>query len=161
MSVSDGGLYDNRGLKPVERVNTVLVSDGGRRSSPLSPGACSAGSRHTWTSAASKPAPFGSACSLPSSSIANAMAPGSAAPSAATAPTLWKATATGLASGTIAQIRTDMDAFSDAEIDVLSNNGYLLANTAIQVHAPFLVSKEAGRAEPPFPELKDARFAAP
>ena len=58
----------------------------------------------------------------------------------------------GLASGIIAQVRTDMDAFSDAEIDVLINHGYLLANIAIQVHAPFLVSQAVGRAEPPFPE---------
>src|SRR5262249_16858509 len=30
MSVSDGGLYDNLGLQPVERHGTLLVSDGGQ-----------------------------------------------------------------------------------------------------------------------------------
>jgi hypothetical protein len=31
-----------------------------------------------------------------------------------------------------------MDAFSDAEIAVLMNHGYLLANIAIEVHVPHL-----------------------
>ena len=30
MSVSDGGLYDNLGLQPVERHGIILVSDGGQ-----------------------------------------------------------------------------------------------------------------------------------
>ena len=39
----------------------------------------------------------------------------------------------------IATIRTDLDAFSDAEASVLENHGYLLADAAIRAHAPTLI----------------------
>jgi NTE family protein len=43
----------------------------------------------------------------------------------------------------IAEIRTDLDAFSDAEADVLENHGYLLADAAIARHAPRLATLDA------------------
>ena len=45
----------------------------------------------------------------------------------------------GLARETIAEIRTDLDAFSDAEAAVLENHGYLLADAAIRRHVPALL----------------------
>jgi NTE family protein len=45
-----------------------------------------------------------------------------------------------LVENVIAEVRTDLDAFSEAEIKVLMNHGYLLADTAIQKHQPQLVS---------------------
>src|SRR5262249_34580017 len=59
-----------------------------------------------------------------------------------------------IATTVIATIRTDMDAFSEAESAVLINHGYLLADIAIETHAPAL----AGQATPkqvPFPEWMD------
>jgi hypothetical protein len=44
------------------------------------------------------------------------------------------------ATGTVALIRTDMDAFSEAEIAVLMNHGYLLADIAVAVHTPQLIA---------------------
>jgi NTE family protein len=44
-----------------------------------------------------------------------------------------------LAKAVIGEIRTDLDAFSDAEAAVLENHGYLMADAAIQRHAPDLV----------------------
>jgi NTE family protein len=38
----------------------------------------------------------------------------------------------------IAEIRTDLDAFSDAEAQVLENHGYLLADAALRRHVPSL-----------------------
>jgi NTE family protein len=49
------------------------------------------------------------------------------------------------AKDTVARIRTDLDKFSDAEIAVLENHGYLLADIAVQVHAPELYP------QPPIP----------
>lgn len=51
-----------------------------------------------------------------------------------------------LASGTIAEIRTDLDAFSDAEAAVLENHGYLMVDAALRRHVP-------GLAQPPWPPL--------
>jgi hypothetical protein len=59
-----------------------------------------------------------------------------------------------LATEIIAEIRTDTDAVSDAEIFVLMNHGYLLADIAIEVHAPDLKSNNAA-AQQPFPGWLD------
>jgi NTE family protein len=54
----------------------------------------------------------------------------------------------------IARIRTDLDAFSEAEQAVLQNHGYLLADIAIKVHLPHLYSS-ASAMNVPFPEWMD------
>jgi NTE family protein len=41
----------------------------------------------------------------------------------------------------IAEIRTDLDAFSEGERFVLENHGYLLAEAAIRRHANFLANR--------------------
>ena len=48
----------------------------------------------------------------------------------------------------IATIRTDLDAFSDAEANVLENHGYLLAEAAIRIHAPTLIATSVPLAIP-------------
>lgn len=48
-----------------------------------------------------------------------------------------------LADHVISEIRTDLDAFSDAEASVLINHGYLLADAAIRRHTPELASPAA------------------
>ena len=50
----------------------------------------------------------------------------------------------------IANIRTDLDAFSEVERGVLENHGYALMDAAIRTHAPDLIGTEAAFA-PPFP----------
>jgi NTE family protein len=44
-----------------------------------------------------------------------------------------------LAKTVVAEIRTDLDAFSDAEANVLENHGYLMADAAIQRHVKDLL----------------------
>lgn len=43
----------------------------------------------------------------------------------------------------ISEVRTDMDAFSEAEIQILQNHGYMLAEAALRQHASWLISPEA------------------
>lgn len=56
----------------------------------------------------------------------------------------------------IAEIRTDLDAFSTAEAEVLENHGYLLAEAAIRRHVPALAAQPAPFIIP-HPEWLDER----
>jgi NTE family protein len=57
-----------------------------------------------------------------------------------------------LAREVIADIRTDLDAFSDAEAAVLENHGYLLADAAIRRHVSTLLSEPIQPASVPHPD---------
>ena len=57
-----------------------------------------------------------------------------------------------LAREVIAEIRTDLDAFSDAEAAVLENHGYLLADAAIRRHVRALMSEPIPPAAVPYPD---------
>ena len=48
----------------------------------------------------------------------------------------------------IANIRTDLDAFSEVEQAVLMNHGYALIDAAIRTHAPELIVTDAAFALP-------------
>lgn len=136
IELSDGGVYDNLGLEPVwKEARTLLVSDGGapfsvttdrgllwrlKRYTDITSNA--AGSlRKRWLVAGYVDHSFDGA--------------------------FWgiSSTATHYAEGApgypeelvrecIARIRTDLDAFSDAEVGVLQNHGYALADAAAAVH---------------------------
>jgi NTE family protein len=54
----------------------------------------------------------------------------------------------------IANVRTDLDYFSDAEAAVLQNHGYLLADAAMRTHAPGLMT--ATELQTPYPDWMDA-----
>jgi NTE family protein len=60
-----------------------------------------------------------------------------------------------LARDVIAQIRTDLDAFSGAEAAVLENHGYFLVEAALRAHLPELVPPGALPLRPPHPEWLD------
>lgn len=57
-----------------------------------------------------------------------------------------------LAVDVISNIRSDLDAFSDAESAVLQNHGYTLADAAMRKHAATLLSNAIPKLEPPFPD---------
>ncbi len=57
-----------------------------------------------------------------------------------------------LSRSVIAEIRTDLDAFSDAEACVLENHGYLMAEAALGRHVPALVPAAAPAAAVPHPQ---------
>ncbi len=56
-----------------------------------------------------------------------------------------------LAQNVIGEIRTDLDAFSDAEASVLENHGYFLADAAVRKHLSELVPTPAPALVPPRP----------
>jgi NTE family protein len=60
-----------------------------------------------------------------------------------------------LAKTVIAEIRTDLDAFSDPEAAVLQNHGYLLADAAIQRHVAGLLPSPVPPVRVPYPEWMD------
>jgi NTE family protein len=60
-----------------------------------------------------------------------------------------------LARRVIAEIRTDLDAFSDAEAAVLENHGYWMADAAIERWAPGLLGAAPPPARPPHPGWMD------
>ena len=53
-----------------------------------------------------------------------------------------------LAAAFIARMRTQLDAFSDAERHVLENHGYLMADAAIRIQAPGLIRNDRTLATP-------------
>jgi NTE family protein len=160
MSVSDGGLYDNLGLQPVERHGIVLVSDGGQ---PFVAGVPRGLFGRVKAYLAIQGKQVGAvrkrlliAQFVKKERQGTYWGVGSAVcrykPDAV--PGYDKEFAT----NTIARIRTDMDAFSEAEIAVLVNHGYLLADTAIEVHAPQLIARPTAK-QVPYPEWLDGGLA--
>lgn len=61
-----------------------------------------------------------------------------------------------LAENVIANVRTDFDAFSKAEISVLENQGYLVGDAAIRGHVSELIQGEPAPREVPNPDWMDA-----
>lgn len=58
----------------------------------------------------------------------------------------------------INQIRTDMDAFSEAEQKIIERHGYGVADSAVRRHAPQLIMRDAP-ARYPHPEVADPQVA--
>jgi len=157
LRLSDGGLYDNMGLEPVWKDHeTVLVSDGG------SIFTAQADRGLVWRLERYVAIQGNQAEALRKRWLVSSFATG-----------VLKGTYWGIGSAAqhyqpgaqgysldivrsrIANIRTDLDAFSAEESGVLENHGYLLADVAIRTHAPALVAVPAPLAVP-HPELMDA-----
>ena len=156
MSVSDGGLYDNLGLQPVDRHGVVLVSDGGQPFVAAVPRGMF-GRAKAYLAVSGKQAGALRKRLLIGQFSANVkqgtywgIDSAVCRYSSGAQPGYGKAFAT----ATIASIRTDMDAFSEAEIAVLMNHGYLLADIASAVHTPQLIA-HAAQKQVPFPHWMD------
>ena len=158
VSVSDGGLYDNLALEPSKYCGTVLVSDGGAPFCPTIPkgvfgrgkaylavmGRQAVSVRKRWLlSQLSKKERKGTYWGI-ASAVRKYRNDGREGYSKSLATTV------------IAKIRTDMDVFSDAEMAVLCNHGYLLADAAIEVHTSGLVCIDAKKCVP-YPDWMDER----
>ena len=155
LRVTDGGVYDNMGLEPVWKSHrVVLVSDAG--------GLMDAEADNSWTwrikryqsiqecqargvrkrfliSGFTQGTIKGAYIGVSGSTAryAGARVPG------------YSKT---FASDVIANIRTDLDAFSEVEQAVLMNHGYALIDAAIRTHAPELIATDVAVAVP-FPEF--------
>jgi len=155
--LNDGGLYDNLGLEPVWKNHAaVLVSDGGAVFDSVSDsgllarigryidivGQQALALRKRW---------------LISNYLDNTMdgaywGIGSATGSYPAGGPGYSKT---LAAQVIASVRTDLDAFSPAEMAVLENHGYALAAAAVTTHLGALAGPGAPPATAPHPEWTD------
>jgi NTE family protein len=158
--LTDGGVYDNMGLEPVWKSHeVVLVSDGGsvfqrdpvprvlwRRLSRYVDLADhqSRALRRRWLLAS-----FGSGA-LSGAYWGIGSARSSYAPDDTTG------YSKDVAARLIAGVRTDLDAFSDAEGAVLENHGYLLADRAVATHAAGLLPVQVPALRVPHPDWLDA-----
>jgi len=157
IGLSDGGVYDNMGLEPVWKDHqTVLVSDGGATFDfKADPKGIQKLLRYT--SVVGRQASAIRKRWLISNFIEGVMEGtywgiGSATENyGGGVPTGYSED---LAEDVIAEIRTDLDAFSEAEASVLQNHGYLLAEAAIKRHASTLVA-QSGPLQVPYPEWMD------
>ncbi len=161
--LSDGGVYDNMGLEPVWKDHrVVLVSDGGG----VFDGAAdrgllwrvqrytaiverqSRGLRKRWLIAGFLSGALeGTYWGIGGTTDHyQSPTPGYPAP---------------LVDDVVSEVRTDLDAFSDAEIAVLENHGYLMAEAAIGRHAPALIAPAPPPPAVPHPDwMDDARVRA-
>jgi NTE family protein len=151
--LTDGGVYDNLGLEPVWKSHrTVLVSDGGgvfrARTERTVVGrmlrilgiATNGGQsvRSRWLHA----------------SIARDVIAGTSWALDAVVEGCYPRPTTEL----INAVRTDLDAFSTREQQVLERHGYLVADHHVRDHVPHLVTRDA-TAAPPHPEVADPAVA--
>ena len=137
--LTDGGVYDNLGLEPVwKRHRTVLVSDGG--------GVFRARTERTVVGRTLRilgiatnggtvgPQPVAARQLSPEAS--SPARPGRSTPSC---DGCYPRGTTEL----INAIRTDLDAFSQAEQHILERHGYLVADAQVRAHCPELVTQDS------------------
>ncbi len=145
LRLTDGGNYDNLGLEPVwQRAKVVLVSDGGSvfnagpdenilwrlsRYADILSNQVSA-LRKRWLIASFLQKEMEGTYWAVSSWAGNYQ------------PNPPAGYSRQLVDEVVSAVRTDMDAFSDAEQKVLENHGYIVTEAAIRVHQPGLVSAD-------------------
>jgi NTE family protein len=171
--LSDAGIYDNLGLEPVWKTHkVVLVSDGGATFDPdwdkgfiwrLSRymkvlGNQSTAIRKRWLISSfvareisSNPyALEGTYWGLGSPAVRYRLQ-GEPPPSGYSE---------ALVVNRIAQVRTDMDSFSEGERAVLENHGYMLADAAVRKYAPSLIRADSPALKVPHPDwLEEGKVA--
>jgi NTE family protein len=143
LRLTDGGVYDNLGLEPVWKSHqTVLVSDGGSTFDP-EPDRGLFRRLKRYTDIVGNQVGALRKRWLISSFISDELEG-----------TYWgigslvgnydaqdqPAYPPALVENVISEMRTDLDAFSQAESKVLINHGYILADTAIRKHQPQLIA---------------------
>jgi NTE family protein len=160
LSLTDGGVYDNMGLEPVWLSHgVVLVSDGGAvfsfqsNRTPLRRlirysgilGDQAGRLRRRWLMTRfNQRTLYGAFWSI--SSLVDHYDPGA------------EGYSSDVTRNFISRVRTDMDSFTDSEIKILENHGYLLADVAVRNHLPWLVRKTS-LPSPPHPEWMRASQA--
>lgn len=163
LDLSEGGVYDNLGVEPVWQDHaTVLVSDAGPSFKP------DPGMGRIWSSLRFAIILLEQATEVRKRWLISNLIAG-----------LLRGTYWGIASspacypyhpdvpvysdelitGSIAPIRIDLDVFSEGELAVLENHGYLMAEIALRSHVPELAS-EAPPLHVPFPDWMDERKVA-
>lgn len=161
--LSDGGVYDNLGLQPAlsARVPVVLSSDGGMPFARRSPTGMlgevlryasvfqgQVGSlRRAGLFGSYGRDTFGGTYWGIGSAPERYEKAGEAGP--------FEGYSKALAGETIGRVRTDLDAFSEAEVGVLVNHGYTLVEAALRRDEAGLIRDDAVPFEWPYPALRD------
>jgi NTE family protein len=158
LGLSDGGVYDNMGLEPVWKDHRMLfISDGGATFKfEMTQGPIGKLSRYT--AVISNQASGIRKRWLISNFINEAMTGAYWGIGSATeryGPGSPQAYSKPLAAEVIARVRTDLDAFSEGEMKVLENHGYLLAEAAIRRHLATLAAPDSLVLEVPHPDWMD------
>ena len=151
--LTDGGVYDNLALEPVWKSHrTVLVSDGG--------GVFRARTERTVVGRMLRILAIATAGgqSLRTrwlhASFARGVVTGASWALDAVVDGCYPRRTTEL----INAVRTDLDAFSDAEQKILERHGYLVADATVRAHAPDLVAIDAP-SRPPHEDVADPTLA--
>jgi NTE family protein len=154
LSLSDGGVYDNMGLEPVWKDHAcVLISDCG---APFEFAACRnpLGRLTRYTSVV-----MNQARSLRSRMFFAGITSGAhtGAYWSIDTPSEGQGYPQDLIRDCIAEIRTDLDAFTDAEQRILENHGYWVADARVRARLPDLPTPDAPPPSAPSPEWMDPR----
>ncbi|MFV2063462.1 MAG: patatin-like phospholipase family protein, partial [Chloroflexota bacterium] len=157
LRLSDGGLYDNLALEPVWRDHRVVISvDGGATFDPaVDKGLI--GRLGRYVSIMGEQVTAIRKRWLISNFASGVMdgaylGIGSHVDSYETQGDRYPA---GLVDDIISEVRTDLDAFDDAESRVLQNHGYLLAEAALKRHLSQALDVSDAAAAVPYPEFMD------
>jgi NTE family protein len=154
--LSDGGVYDNLGLEPVWKDHAVLLTSDGGATFDAGPDRGFFWRLKQYTAVMSRQAGAIRKRWLISNFTQGELGG-----------TYWgigsSAGSYGFSGGysenlvdrVVSEVRTDFDAFSEAEQAVLENHGYILAEAAIRRHAPELISGEALPYSVPNPDWMD------
>ncbi|HXE80987.1 MAG TPA: hypothetical protein VNK41_09570, partial [Vicinamibacterales bacterium] len=157
LRLTDGGTYDNLGLEPVwKRAKVLLVSDGGS-TFDASPDRSLIWRLHRYTDILGSQVNAMRKRWLIASFMTGDLE-GTYWGNASVASHYSQSLAgysEALVDEVIAEIRTDMDAFSEAEQKVLENHGYILAEAAIRTHASSLAVVNPLPYRIPHPEWMD------
>lgn len=161
IQLSDGGVYDNLGLEPVWKDHlVVMVSDGGGIFRAAPAGGLLWRLQRYLAITSNQERALRKRWLI--SNFATAQMQGAYWGIGSTSDHYGVQTpgySERLADDIIAEIRTDLDAFSPAECAVLENHGYLLAEAAVQAHlgGAFTVPVPPPRLEIPHPDWMDER----
>ena len=160
--LTDGGIYDNMGLQPAlsERAPVMMVSDGGAPFTRRAP-------TNLWGEAMRYHSVLqGQIASLRRSGLFGSFGRdtfGGAYWGIGSAVEKYETKETGpfegyskqLAGNVIARVRTDLDAFSEAEVAILENHGYTLTEAALRRHTPEILNVDAVPFAWPHPRWRD------
>lgn len=158
LRLTDGGDYDNLGLEPVWNDHAFVLSSDGGSTFEFAPDTNLFSRIQRYVSIVENQARALRKRWLISSFIANVMDGtywGVASARSSYDPDDTAGYSKALATEMIDTIRTDLDAFSEAEAAVLENHGYLLADVAIRRHVRDLLPSEAPPLAVPHPAWMD------
>jgi NTE family protein len=142
--LSDGGVYDNLGLEPVWKDHAVLFASDGGSTFDVGPDRGTFWRLQQYTAVMNR-----QASSIRKRWLISNFQDGEmdgaywGIGSCAASYGIDGGYPEDLVDSVISEVRTDLDAFSDAESAVLENHGYILADAAIRSHSAHMISPAA------------------